>query len=660
MSQRWYAKCSVVGCKKPHSSLHRLPVSEEQKLQWINFIYDGSVPTTLGKSLFVCANHFTKECLSNWGQYISGHAVRLILKDGSIPTFRGYADEENAPPSQQAKFCHVGTQTERATVSVGTQLSMKTLQSHRRSTATQNTVRTVDVGVCTSSTMSSTSVCKKRPRKRPRLELGEDEEPLEKSSQKETPKTLGSTKKPDYLTSVKKSVNVIADSSTDTHKIPTYIVYENCLLKLFKLCPMCRRVSDVRRRKLGTFLSVEQRCQHCQFFRKWNSQPILGSTPAGDLQLSIALYATGASFFKIEKMFKAMRLNMFNHGTFEQHARKYIEPAIVHRWNEEQDSMFFNLIQQETLILCGDMRAHSTGHSAKYGSYTMMDLKRNTVVDIQLVQSNEVGGSCHMEKEGLKRSLSVLEARGLTPDSVVTDCRAPIEKYLREFKITHYYDVCGMEKGLSKKLAKISKQKECKVLQKWLRVIKNHMYWTAATSTTGPERVAKWMSILNHVQDIHTHQDPVFPKCLHPHRKTRDRSKWLKAGTEAFYRLEKVLSNKRVIKDIEKLSPHFQTFSVESFHRVIPQFTPKHSIFPFLGTLCRLYLAALHFNENSRHPQPQTSADKPRLKGGECTVKLISTFNYVDDILDLVFEKIIPDPGPFTQDVLQIPIPELL
>lgn len=95
MSQRWYAKCSVVGCKKPHSSLHRLPVSEEQKLQWINFIYDGSVPTTLGKSLFVCANHFTKECLSNWGQYISGHAVRLILKDGSIPTFRGYADEEN-------------------------------------------------------------------------------------------------------------------------------------------------------------------------------------------------------------------------------------------------------------------------------------------------------------------------------------------------------------------------------------------------------------------------------------------------------------------------------------------------------------------------------------------------------------------------------------
>lgn len=60
-----------------------------------------------------------------------------------------------------------------------------------------------------------------------------------------------------------------------------------------------------------------------------------------------------------------------------------------------------------------------------------------------------------MEKEGLKRSLSVLEARGLTPDSVVTDCRAPIEKYLREFKITHYYDVCGMEKGNNKANSKL-------------------------------------------------------------------------------------------------------------------------------------------------------------------------------------------------------------
>ncbi|CAM4736139.1 unnamed protein product [Leuciscus chuanchicus] len=69
------------------------------------------------------------------------------------------------------------------------------------------------------------------------------------------------------------------------------------------------------------------------------------------------------------------------------------------------------------------MRADSPGHSAKFGSYTLMDLQTNTVVDTpELVQSNEVGGSYHMEK-GLQRSLALLEARGVTLEWIVTDRR---------------------------------------------------------------------------------------------------------------------------------------------------------------------------------------------------------------------------------------------
>ncbi len=92
------------------------------------------------------------------------------------------------------------------------------------------------------------------------------------------------------------------ESSKPAHKTATYIVYENCLLQLFEQCPVCRHVTNVRRIIFGTFLAVEQRCPHCDFFRKWNSQPIIQSTPAGNLQLSVAVYATGASFFKVEKV----------------------------------------------------------------------------------------------------------------------------------------------------------------------------------------------------------------------------------------------------------------------------------------------------------------------------------------------------------------------
>ena len=39
-----------------------------------------------------------------------------------------------------------------------------------------------------------------------------------------------------------------------------------------------------------------------------------------------------------------------------------------------------------TVVLGGDGRADSPGHSAKYGTYNMLDLDEDVVVDIQLVQ----------------------------------------------------------------------------------------------------------------------------------------------------------------------------------------------------------------------------------------------------------------------------------
>ncbi|XP_073718189.1 uncharacterized protein [Misgurnus anguillicaudatus] len=180
-----------------------------------------------------------------------------------------------------------------------------------------------------------------------------------------------------------------------------------------------------------------------------------------------------------------------------------------------------------------------------------------------------------MEKEGLKRSLDMLRAHAVTFDSIVIDRHPQVQKFLREANITHYYDVWHIEKGLSKKNLKISQSKDCEKLQKWVPSIKNHICWTAASSSSGQERVAKWTSILNHIQDIHTHEDPIFPTCLHPQCTSKDNMKWLKAGTPAFCRLEKVLTNKKILKDIAKLSPHHQTSSLEAFHIVILRFAPK-------------------------------------------------------------------------------------
>ncbi|XP_067217565.1 uncharacterized protein [Chanodichthys erythropterus] len=565
---------------------------------------------------------------------------------------------------------HVACQTDTPQLcTVGTQLSIKTLRPHYKSTGTQTNMSWTDIGLGSSQTLLSSTPTKK-PIKRPRLELEEEEEdPFGGSSRAKVEQPSDSIYDPaDSVTTLTEPTDVTMGSSKSAHKTATYIVYENCLLELFEQCPVCQRVSDVRTRRVGTFLSLEQRCPHCEFFRKWNSQPILGSTPAGNLQLSVAVYATGASFFKLEKIFRAMQLKIMHYDTFRQHARRYIEPAIVHSWKTAQDGMLQQLSQQQNIVLVGDLRADSPGHSAKFGSYSVMDLGTSNIIDLQLVQSNEVGGSNYMEKEGLKRSLDLLRAHGVTFDSIVTDRHPQVQKFLQEANITHYYDVWHIEKGLSKKLLKISQSKDCEKLQKWLCSIKNHIYWTAASSSSAQERVAKWTSILNHVQDIHTHEDPVFPQCLHPQRTSRDKSKWLRAGTPAFCRLEKVLTNKGILKDVQKLSPHHQTSSMEAFHSVILRFVPKNVVFSFLGMLCRLYLAALHFNENAGCPQATTAAGEPQFKvnfpkykKGQCTAKPVKadpTFHYVENLLNLIFEKVVIDPTPYVDEVLQICIPE--
>lgn len=101
------------------------------------------------------------------------------------------------------------------------------------------------------------------------------------------------------------SINVLSiNRRTSGYNNTKYIVYGSCLLELFESCPVCQRVCDVTPLRRGTFLAIYQVCPHCQYSRKWKSQPVFGSNPAGNLQLSAAIYFSGASFFKLEKVFQ--------------------------------------------------------------------------------------------------------------------------------------------------------------------------------------------------------------------------------------------------------------------------------------------------------------------------------------------------------------------
>jgi len=109
--------------------------------------------------------------------------------------------------------------------------------------------------------------------------------------------------------------------------------------------------------------------------------------PEGNLLLSASILFSGASFAKVSRVFSAMNISSISQTTFYDHNKKLLQPTIISLWNDTQNQLLDWLSQRPgEIVLGGDMRADSPGHSAKYGSYTVMELRSNRVLHISLVQ----------------------------------------------------------------------------------------------------------------------------------------------------------------------------------------------------------------------------------------------------------------------------------
>ncbi|KAL3854388.1 hypothetical protein ACJMK2_013659 [Sinanodonta woodiana] len=271
-----------------------------------------------------------------------------------------------------------------------------------------------------------------------------------------------------------------------------------------------------------------------------------------------------------------------------------------------------------------------------------MDLEVKKVLDIQLVQSNEVKGSTHMEMEGLKRGLNhINNDHGLTIKTLVTDRHRMVQKYMREERadIKHYFDVWYLAKGISKKLEAAAKKKDGELIRPWIKSTVNHAYWVATScADNGKLKVAKWKSLMNHITDKHEDHSTIFCKC--EHGPILEERQWLRDGSRAYKLMDKVVRSPHILRDIQKLSPVHQTYGLEVFHNVVNHYAPKSTHFFYGSMLARLHLAALHYNENSNNAQAVTKTGHERWrvvypkskKGMEAVVKpckVDPTFGYI-------------------------------
>lgn len=140
---------------------------------------------------------------------------------------------------------------------------------------------------------------------------------------------------------------------------------------------------------IGTYLKIHQVCSNesCSYSHSWESQPYIGDIPLGNIMLSGAILFAGALPTLTLRVFQNMRCATISPRTFFRHQKEYLEPAVSRVWLKHQKNLLAEVKEENVpLIIGGDGRADSPGHSAKYGSYTIFDLVHNNIIDIQLVQ----------------------------------------------------------------------------------------------------------------------------------------------------------------------------------------------------------------------------------------------------------------------------------
>ncbi|KAK2549704.1 hypothetical protein P5673_029832, partial [Acropora cervicornis] len=271
---------------------------------------------------------------------------------------------------------------------------------------------------------------------------------------------------------------------------PKAIVFLSKLLLLFQTCHWCfANNPTLSISQSGTMLTIQTSCSHCKRDFTWTSQPLmLGKFPAGNLLLSFAILCSGASINKILVVFKHMGVLVYHFPTYFHHQRHLLIPAVVKYWRGYQAALLQRLQGQE-VVLAGDGRHDSMGHSAKYGTYSIFCCTIGYIIHLVLVQANEAGSSSGMEFMGHQRAFTFLLGTGMIIKAFISDRHSQITKWMKDECpkkcrelgkpiIDHFFDLWHIGKKIKKLLTKLSKEKGMEAIGRWKKACVCHFYWT--------------------------------------------------------------------------------------------------------------------------------------------------------------------------------------
>jgi hypothetical protein len=180
----------------------------------------------------------------------------------------------------------------------------------------------------------------------------------------------------------------VLQPSLPAPKQTKFLVFEQCLFQLLKQCVSCGQDSCTPYYTLkGSMAIFRIQCGNsgCRHMRKWYTQPQHNQLPLGNLFMSASILFSGSSPAKVLTFLQHLNVPAVSVSSYFSHQRIYLIPVVLQAWEKQQEQLLQTL-KDHKLVLGGDARCDSPGHSAKYGSYTLMDLDTNRILDFQLVQ----------------------------------------------------------------------------------------------------------------------------------------------------------------------------------------------------------------------------------------------------------------------------------
>ena len=81
----------------------------------------------------------------------------------------------------------------------------------------------------------------------------------------------------------------------------------------------------------------------------WESQPHVGTIPAGSFMMSSAILFAGSVPHKALRIVKCIGIACISISTFFRHQTKYLENAVVNVWKQEQVELFLILKERGSI-----------------------------------------------------------------------------------------------------------------------------------------------------------------------------------------------------------------------------------------------------------------------------------------------------------------------